>query len=84
MTTHTTPDVRREDAIDAPPRRPARVPADRYYSAAFAQLEAQPGVVLTQDNSVLAVINMHRNLDRYRDLPAEDRITGGEPGGGGS
>jgi ring hydroxylating enzyme alpha subunit len=67
--------------------------------------EAQPGLVLAQDISVLAglqrglhqpglthitlsneerrVINMHRNLDRYLDLPAEDRTRGGEPGGRG-
>jgi choline monooxygenase len=58
--------------------------------------EAQPGLVLTQDISVLAglqrglhqpgftrltlsgeerrVINLHRNLDRYLDLPEEERI----------
>jgi choline monooxygenase len=41
MTTHTAPEVRREDAIGTPPQRPTRVPADRYYSPAFAQLEAQ-------------------------------------------
>ncbi|MGA8328692.1 MAG: aromatic ring-hydroxylating dioxygenase subunit alpha [Mycobacterium sp.] len=41
MTTHTTPDIRREDAIGTPPQRPTRVPADRYYSAAFAQLEIE-------------------------------------------
>jgi choline monooxygenase len=37
--THTAQDVRREDAIGTPPARPTRVPAERYYSAAFAQLE---------------------------------------------
>jgi hypothetical protein len=64
--------------------------------------EAHPGLVLTQDISVLGglqrglhqpgfthltlsneerrVINMHRNLERYLDLPESDRITGGEPG----
>jgi hypothetical protein len=58
--------------------------------------EAEPGLVLTQDISVLAglqrglhqpgfthlmlsseerrVINMHRNLDRYLELPESDRI----------
>lgn len=41
MTTQTTRHVRREDAIGTPPRRPTLVPADRYYSAAFAQLEVQ-------------------------------------------
>jgi phenylpropionate dioxygenase-like ring-hydroxylating dioxygenase large terminal subunit len=30
---------RREDAIGTPPQRPTLVPADRYYSSAFAQLE---------------------------------------------
>lgn len=65
--------------------------------------EAHPGLVLTQDISVLAglqrglhqpglkhltlsneerrVINMHRNLERYLDLPESERMTGGEPGG---
>ncbi|AKK29032.1 SRPBCC family protein [Mycobacterium sp. EPa45] len=64
--------------------------------------EAHPGLVLTQDISVLAglqrglrqpgfthltlsneerrVINLHRNLERYLDLPDADRMTGGEPG----
>jgi choline monooxygenase len=41
MTTHTTTEVRREDAIGTPPQRPTMVPADRYYSAAFAQLEVE-------------------------------------------
>ena len=41
MTTHAAPDVRREDAIGTPPQLPTRVPADRYYSPAFAQLEVQ-------------------------------------------
>ena len=31
----------REDAIGAPPTRPTRVPAERYYSAAFALLETE-------------------------------------------
>src|SRR3954466_13395601 len=31
----------REDAIGRPPERPTLVPAARYYSAAFAQLEAE-------------------------------------------
>jgi hypothetical protein len=61
---------------------------------------AHPGLVLTQDITVLAglqrglhqpglthltlsneerrVINTHRNLERYLDLPESDRITGGE------
>lgn len=41
MTTHAAPDLRREDAIGTPPQRPTLVPAKRYYSAAFAQLEAE-------------------------------------------
>jgi len=41
MTTQATPDARREDAIGTPPQRPTQVPAERYYSPAFAQLEAQ-------------------------------------------
>ena len=32
---------RREDAIGTPPQRPTLVPAERYYSAAFAQLEVE-------------------------------------------
>jgi phenylpropionate dioxygenase-like ring-hydroxylating dioxygenase large terminal subunit len=44
MVTHTVDagnpaEIRREDAIGTPPRRPTLVPAERYYSAAFAQLE---------------------------------------------
>jgi choline monooxygenase len=60
--------------------------------------EAEPGLVLTQDITILAglqrglhqpgfthltlsneerrVINMHRNLERYLELPDEDRMTG--------
>ena len=41
MTTHVTADLRREDAIGTPPQRPTLVPAERYYSAAFAQLEVE-------------------------------------------
>ena len=33
--------VLREDAIGTPPKRPTLVPAERYYSAAFAQLEVE-------------------------------------------
>jgi choline monooxygenase len=62
--------------------------------------EAEPGLVLTQDISVLArlqrglhqpgfthltlsaeerrVINLHRNLERYLDLPEPERMTGGQ------
>jgi choline monooxygenase len=44
----------------------------------------QPGFThLTLSNEERRVINMHRNLERYLDLPESDRITGGEPGGGG-
>ena len=41
MTTHAAPDTRREDAIGTPPERPTLVPAQRYYSPAFAQLEVE-------------------------------------------
>jgi choline monooxygenase len=41
MTTHTARDARLEDAIGTPPQRPTLVPAERYYSPAFAQLEVQ-------------------------------------------
>jgi phenylpropionate dioxygenase-like ring-hydroxylating dioxygenase large terminal subunit len=41
MTTHAARDARLEDAIGAPPQRPTRVPAERYYSPAFAQLEIE-------------------------------------------
>jgi hypothetical protein len=66
--------------------------------------EAEPGLVLTQDISVLAslqrglhqpgfthltlsneerrVINLHRNLERYLDLPESERMTGGETADG--
>src|SRR6201996_3759954 len=39
--THATRDARLEDAIGTPPRRPPLVPAERYYSPAFAQLEVE-------------------------------------------
>lgn len=80
------------------PGAPRTKPVDVRMSAD----EAHPGLVLTQDISVLGglqrglhqpgfthltlsneerrVINMHRNLERYIDLPESDRITGGEPG----
>jgi choline monooxygenase len=41
MTTHAARDARLEDAIGAPPQRPTLVPAERYYSPAFAQLEVE-------------------------------------------
>jgi phenylpropionate dioxygenase-like ring-hydroxylating dioxygenase large terminal subunit len=78
------------------PGAPRCKPAD----VRVAADEAQPGLVLTQDITVLAglqrglhqpgfthlmlsneerrVINMHRNLERYLDLPEADRMTGGE------
>ena len=80
-----------------PPGAPRTKPVDVRMSAA----EAHPGLVLTQDISVLAdlqrglhqpgfthltlsseerrVINMHRNLERYLDLPQSEGMTGGEP-----
>lgn len=85
--TRMAPDAPRTNPIDV------RMPAE----------DAHPGLVLTQDISVLAglqrglrqpgfthltlsneerrVINLHRNLERYLDLPESDRMTGGEPGG---
>jgi phenylpropionate dioxygenase-like ring-hydroxylating dioxygenase large terminal subunit len=82
-----------------PPDSPRNKPMDVRMSAE----EAHPGLVLTQDISVLAnlqrglhqpglthltlsneerrVINLHRNLERYLDLPAAERMIGGEPGG---
>ena len=40
----------------------------------------QPGLThITLSNEERRVINMHRNLDRYLDLPESDRVTGGEP-----
>jgi choline monooxygenase len=41
MTTHAARDARLEDAIGAPPQRPTLVPAERYHSPAFAQLEVE-------------------------------------------
>ena len=79
-----------------PPGAPRSKPVDVRMKAS----EADPGLVMTQDITVLAglqrglhqpgfthlvlsneerrVINMHRNLERYLDLPESDRITGGE------
>ncbi len=76
-------------------------PRNRPVDVRMTANEADPGLVLSQDISVLAglqrgmhqpgfthltlsneerrVINMHRNLDRYLELPESDRITGGEP-----
>jgi choline monooxygenase len=39
MTAQVTCQARRDDAIGPPPKRPTLVPAERYYSSAFAQLE---------------------------------------------
>ena len=80
-----------------PPGAPRSKPVDVRMTAD----DAHPGLVLTQDITVLAglqrglhqpglthltlsneerrVINMHRNLERYLDLPESERITGGEP-----
>ncbi len=82
-----------------PPDAPRSKPADVRLTAD----EAHPGLVLTQDITVLPglqrglhqpglthlvlsneerrVINMHRNLERYLELPESDRITGGETPG---
>lgn len=82
-----------------PPGAPRSKPADVRLKAD----EAHPGLVLTQDITVLPglqrglhqsgfthlvlsneerrVINMHRNLERYLQLPESDCLTGGEPTG---
>jgi phenylpropionate dioxygenase-like ring-hydroxylating dioxygenase large terminal subunit len=79
-----------------PPGAPRCKPADVRMTAN----DAQPGLVMTQDITVLPglqrglhqpgfthlvlsneerrVITMHRNLERYLELPDSDRITGGE------
>lgn len=76
-------------------------PRSKPFDVRMTAAEAHPGLVLTQDISVLAglqrglrqpgfthltlsneerrVINLHRNLERYLDLPASDLMTGGEP-----
>jgi choline monooxygenase len=83
-----------------PPGAPRIKPADVRMTAN----EAAPGLVMTQDITVLAglqrglhqpgfthlrlsneerrVINMHRNLERYLELPESERVTGGEPSDG--
>ena len=102
MTSHPGPDPDRGELVmmlwtRMPPGAPRAKPVDVRMSAE----EAHPGLVLTQDISVLAglqrglrqpgfthltlsneerrVINMHRNLERYLDLPPSERMTGGEP-----
>ena len=102
MTSHPGPDPDHGELVmmlwmRMPPDAPRTKPADMRMTAD----EAHPGLVLTQDITVLAglqrglhqpgfthltlsneerrVINMHRNLERYLDLPESDRITGGEP-----
>jgi choline monooxygenase len=79
-----------------PPGAPRSKPADVRMTAN----DAEPGLVMTQDITVLAglqrglqqpgfthlvlsneerrVINLHRNLERYLELPESDRISGGE------
>jgi choline monooxygenase len=101
MTSHPGPDPDRGELkmilwTRMPPGAPRIKPADVRLTAA----EAHPGLVLTQDITVLAglqrglhqpglqhltlsseerrVINMHRNLERYLDLPESDRMTGGD------
>lgn len=102
MTSHPGPDPNRGELVmllwtRMAPGSPRVKPVDVRMTAD----EAHPGLVLTQDISVLAglqrglrqpgfthltlsneerrVINMHRNLERYLDLPQSDRMTGGEP-----
>jgi choline monooxygenase len=41
----------------------------------------QPGFThLVLSNEERRVINMHRNLERYLDLPESERMTGGDTG----
>jgi choline monooxygenase len=48
--------------------------------AGTAAWHAQPGFThVALSNEERRVINMHRNLERYLELPGPDRITGGEP-----
>lgn len=102
MTSHPGPDPDRGELVmflwmRTPPDAPRTTPADVRMTAA----EAHPGLVLTQDITVLPglqrgmhqpgfthlvlsneerrVINLHRNLDRYLDVPEGERISGGEP-----
>ncbi|KUI41517.1 (2Fe-2S)-binding protein [Mycobacterium sp. IS-1590] len=103
MTSHPGPDPDHGELVmllwtRMAPGAPRTKPVDVRMKAE----EAHPGLVLTQDISVLAglqrglrqpglkhltlsneerrVINMHRNLERYLDLPESQRMTGGEPG----
>ena len=102
MTAHPGPDPDHGELVmmlwmRMPPDAPRSTPVDVRMSAE----EAHPGLVLTQDISVLAglqrglhqpglthltlsneerrVINMHRNLERYLELPPDQRMTGGDP-----
>jgi phenylpropionate dioxygenase-like ring-hydroxylating dioxygenase large terminal subunit len=102
MTAHPGPDPDRGELVmilwmRMPPGAPRGKPADVRMKAD----EAHPGLVLTQDITVLPglqrglhqpglthlvlsneerrVINMHRNLDRYLQLPESDCLTGGQP-----
>ena len=101
MTSHPGPDPDHGELVmilwtRMPPGAPRVKPADVRLKAD----DAHPGLVLTQDITVLAglqrglhqpglthltlsneerrVINTHRNLERYLDLPESDRMTGGE------
>jgi choline monooxygenase len=102
MTSHPGPDPDHGELVmllwmRMPPDAPRTKPADVRLKAD----DAHPGLVLTQDITVLPglqrglhqpgfthlvlsneerrVINMHRNLERYLQLPESDRMTGGEP-----
>ncbi|ULE33384.1 aromatic ring-hydroxylating oxygenase subunit alpha [Mycobacterium sp. IDR2000157661] len=102
MTSHPGTDPGRGELVmmlwmRMPPGAPRSKPVDVRVSAA----EAHPGLVLTQDISILAglqrglsqpgfthltlsneerrIVNMHRNLERYLELPPSERMTGGEP-----
>jgi phenylpropionate dioxygenase-like ring-hydroxylating dioxygenase large terminal subunit len=105
MTSHPGPDPDHGEFVmllwtRMPPGAPRCKPADVRMTAD----QADPGLVMTQDITVLAglqrglhqpgfthltlsneerrVINMHRNLEHYLDLPAAERMTGGETSDG--
>ncbi len=101
MTTHASPDVRRDDAIGTPPRRPTLVPADLTVmcsrprpdpdhgepvmmlrmrmppgaprgTPADVRLtadQAEPGLVLSHDNSVLAGLQRGVQMKERRHAP---------------
>ncbi len=102
MTSHPGPEPDRGELVMFLwSRMPTGAPRTKPMDVRMTAAEAHPGLVLTQDISVLAglqrglqqpglthltlsneerrVINLHRNLERYLDLPESERMTGGEP-----